>query len=158
MAKTFTPVSLGEFAELAQKMGMESRTLQGTLEYVYERDITTKSGVEYPLKLRIYTGIDVRSNDSRGCGKDAIRVCLVSKSNDRPLKVEKRVNRVGDDIMARVLDRAREMFTYAINPEVDHCPHCKGLMITREPKKTDTWKAFRSCSNYPNCKHTDKNV
>ena len=116
MSATYTPVTLLDFAALAHQMGMVSITPPNTKEYVFERDVVTKSGIAYPLKLRIYSSVDIRTGISRDCGSDAIRLCLVNKNTDRGLKNEKRINRCGDDIMARVLERAREMFKYAIDP------------------------------------------
>ncbi len=121
-------------------------------EIVFERDITTASGVDYPFKLRIFTSIDQRDNECRSKGKDAIRVLLVSKKDGKVVKRSTRINRVGDDVMERVMERCRELFRYAIDP-TNKCPKCEdGVLVLREPWKGQKWKAFMGCSNYPVCK------
>lgn len=121
-------------------------------EIVFERDITTASGVEYPYKLRIYTSIDQRDNECRAKGKDAIRVMLVTKDDGKVVIKSTRINRVGDDVMERVLDRCRELFRYAIDP-ANKCPKCNdGVLVLREPRQGQKWRAFKGCSNYPICK------
>ncbi len=121
-------------------------------EIVFERDITTASGIEHPYKLRIYTSIDERDEKCRAKGKDAIRVLLVSKKDDKVVKKSTRINRVGDEVMDRVMDRCRELFRYAIDP-ANKCSKCEdGVLVLREPWKGQNWKAFKGCSNYPVCK------
>lgn len=127
-------------------------------EIVFERDITTSSGVEHPYKLRIYTSINQRDNECRAKGKDAIRVMLVTKADGKIVKMSTRINRVGDDVMNRVMDRCRELFRYAIDP-ANKCSKCEdGILVLREPKRGQPWKAFKGCSNYPNCKGALKYV
>ena len=121
-------------------------------EIVFERDITTASGVEHPFKLRIYTSIDQRDNECRDKGKDAIRVLLVSKKDGKVVRKSTRINRVGDEVMKRVMDRCRELFRYAIDP-TNKCSKCDdGVLVLRKPKRGQTWTEFKGCSNYPVCK------
>jgi hypothetical protein len=77
-----------------------------THERVFSRAITDE------LRVAVYTTIDPRHGVARGCGRDAIRVCLLRKCQDgreRGLGRQRRVNRVGDtaDIVQRTLERMR---------------------------------------------------
>ena len=148
----YQAVSRGDFELAAIQLSAKEVDLGPRCkEIVYERDITTASGVDYPFKLRIYSSIDQRDNECRSKGKDAIRVLLVKK-NGRVVKKTTRINRVGEDVMLRVMDRCRELFRYAIDP-TNKCSKCEdGVLVLREPKRGQAWKAFKGCSNYPVCK------
>lgn len=120
-------------------------------EIVFERAVVTASGVDHPYKIRIYTSIDQRDNECRDKGKDAIRVQLIDDEN-KIVMTSTRVNRVGNEVMDRVLDRCREMFRYAIDP-ANKCPKCDtGRLVLRTPKPGMKWKAFKGCHRYPVCK------
>ncbi len=149
----YQAVSRGDFELAAIQLSAKEVDLGPRCkEIVYERDITTASGVDYPFKLRIYSSIDQRDNECRSKGKDAIRVLLVSKKDGKVVRKSQRINRVGDQVMERVLDRCRELFRYAIDP-TNKCPKCEdGMLVLREPKRGQTWKAFKGCSSYPVCK------
>ena len=149
----YQAVSRGDFELAAIQLSAKEVDLGPRCkEIVYERDITTASGVDYPFKLRIYSSIDQRDNECRSKGKDAIRVLLVSKKDGKVVRKSQRINRVGDDVMNRVLDRCRELFRAAIDP-TNKCPTCEdGLLVLREPKRGQKWRAFKGCSNYPVCK------
>lgn len=124
-------------------------------ELVFERSIITSSGVEHPYKLRIYTSIDSRNDTCRAKGKDAIRVHLVDAAG-KYVKGATRVNRIGPEVMDRVMDRCRELFKYAID-SANKCPKCEtGLLVFRKPNRNAKWKAFKGCHIYPYCKGSGK--
>lgn len=129
-------------AEMAD-MGFTHINIPGTLEMVFERHIPDSDFV-----VRIYSSIDPRHGVSRKVGTDAIRVLLFNKPNNRPLKVERRVNRTGseDKVMKRVRERARDVWGwYGM-----HKCSCSGVLVQRKSAKG----AFLGCSNYPTCKNT----
>ena len=166
MAGLFQEVTLGDFEAYigpcsalgAKEVDLGTRTK----EYVYERAVTTSSGVDYPFKIRIYTSIDQRGDFCREKGKDAIRVLLVDARGTVVMKAT-RINRVGDTsevIMERVLDRCRELFRYAITP-ANRCPKCDvGMLVERkynQAKHKKYFKTFNGCHNFRSgCKGSSK--
>lgn len=109
-------ISFDDFDRKMTEVGAHRMSIPGTFEAVYEIPIRTKSGCEFPENVRIYSSIG-SGGHSRGKGKDAIRVCLVR--DGRILISTKRVNRSAkpDVVIERVVQRAREAFKYAMNPE-----------------------------------------
>ena len=70
------------------------------------------------LIIRVYTSASVGSSKVKGCGKDAIRVVLLYKDpqgKTHGVKKATKVLRTGttEDILKRMLDRAREMYAFA---------------------------------------------
>lgn len=124
-------------------------------EIVYERAVITTQGIDYSFKIRIYTSINQHNDECRDKGKDAIRVQLIDLDN-KSVKTSTRINRVGDKVMERVVDRVREMFKYAIDP-ANQCPKCDhGRLVLRIPRQYMKWKAFKGCHRYPKCKGSGK--
>lgn len=115
--------------------------LPGVKEIVFERDVITASGVEYPYKIRIYSSIDKRTGELRKSGSDAVRIQLVDKPSNVVLNYSKRVNRVGDpkDFMNRIVERARDMFRAIFKNEVPGLPvkrcTCGAPKVLRKVKK-----------------------
>lgn len=150
MTKEYVPISYSEFHDRMVSINAVQKNISGCYEHVYEIPVITRSNKSYPYKIRIYSSIDIETGVSRECGEDAIRIMLVNSSSDRPLRVEKRVNRVGNEVLKRVVDRSRDLFKYAINQN-HHCPKCGSLLVTRKNKDK---KSFIGCSSYPDCKYT----
>lgn len=146
---TYTAVPYTVFADTMKGIGFEQINLPGTEEYVWERQVVTTGGKVFPYRIRIYSTIDCDTSCMRDCGNDAVRVVLVRQDSDRPMRVEQRVNRVGDRIMERVVERARELFRYTIDPN-NYCPECGGLLVPRKSRRGK----FVGCSNYPTCSYT----
>ena len=155
--KNFNAVPFGDIFNKVSSIGAHMvpfGELKGVNEVVFDLPVKVKSGKSFPFTVRIYSSVEHGSYNIRDCGEDAIRVCLVDK-NGKVLKSAKRINRIGetDEILDRVVDRCRDMFKVAIDPN-HHCPNCDGLMVERTVKKTGS--KFLGCSNYPNCNHTAK--
>ena len=107
-------------------------------------------GDDFRYSIRIYSSIDRRTNTTRDSGQDAIRVTLYDLFKERPVKVEKRVNRT-QNALSNMRERAREMWQY-VSTRNNICPTCQSLLVKRTAKRTK--KQFLGCSNYPECKHT----
>ena len=128
-------------------------------EYIYERVVKHNNpedmmqalrGDGFRYAIRVYSSVDRRTNTTRDSGQDAIRVTLYDLFKDRPVKVEKRVNRTLNALV-NMRTRAREMWQY-VSSKSNTCPTCQSLLVRRTAKRTK--KQFLGCSNYPECKHT----
>tara|TARA_B100000959_G_C14934779_1_gene605254 strand:+ start:731 stop:1246 length:516 start_codon:yes stop_codon:yes gene_type:complete len=128
-------------------------------EYIFERVVKHETpedmmqalkGDGFRYAIRIYSSIDRNTNATRETGQDAIRVTLFDLKKDRPVKVEKRVNRT-ENALSNMRVRAREMWTYVASKK-HICPLCQSLLVKRTAKRTK--KDFMGCSDFPNCKHT----
>ena len=128
-------------------------------EYIFERVIKHETpedmmkalaGDGFRYAIRVYSSIDRNTNKTRDTGTDAIRVTLYDLKKDRPVKVEKRVNRT-ENALSNMRIRAREMWQYVANDK-NTCPLCQSMLVKRTAKRTK--KDFLGCSDFPNCKHT----
>tara|TARA_B110001454_G_scaffold100369_1_gene94776 strand:- start:1793 stop:2308 length:516 start_codon:yes stop_codon:yes gene_type:complete len=128
-------------------------------EYIYERVVKHHNpddmmqalrGDAFRYAIRIYSSVDRRTNTTRNSGQDAIRVTLYDLFKERPVKVEKRVNRT-QNALVNMRARAREMWQY-VSTRNNICPTCQSLLVKRTAKRTKN--QFLGCSNYPECKHT----
>tara|TARA_B100001013_G_scaffold289958_1_gene189783 strand:+ start:36 stop:551 length:516 start_codon:yes stop_codon:yes gene_type:complete len=128
-------------------------------EYIYERVVKHYNsedmmqalrGDGFRYAIRVYSSVDRRTNTTRDSGQDAIRVTLYDLFKERPVRVEKRVNRT-QNALVNMRTRAREMWQY-VSSKSNTCPTCKSLLVKRTAKRTK--KQFLGCSNYPECKHT----
>lgn len=141
---SYVPVRRIAFETEMLDMGFAHVDVKGTLELVYERRIPNSV-----YGIRILSTIDPRNGLSRDVGTDAIRVTLWNYTKERPVKVERRVNRTGteDGVIKRTRDRAREVWGWAVN---NQCSCGNGVMVERKGPKGK----FLGCSNYPTCKKT----
>ena len=166
---TYVEIKLDEFKkEIENEMGFtcvnpnrEVSNPRGGYaeEYIYERVVKHHNpedmmqalrGEDFRYSIRIYSSIDRRTNTTRNSGQDAIRVTLYDLFKERPVKVEKRVNRT-QNALVNMRARAREMWQY-VSTRNNVCPTCQSLLVKRTAKRTK--KQFLGCSNYPECKHT----
>lgn len=161
MAQRYVPISREQFTNRMKEAGFQEVQLPGCLEVVFERQVVRqpKAGCgcmspvggdvpkHYPYKVRVFSTIDVRSDDSRECGTDAVRVLLVSTTTGKPLAVERKVLRT-KSCLDNTLERCRELWRWVLDPK-HHCK-CGGLLVERTGKFGD----FLGCSNYPLCKAT----
>ena len=88
----------------------------------------------------------VKSN-SRGCGKDAIRIVLLDPKVGKIIANATRVNRVEgweDRMKERVYDLVKELPKYKCE--------CGGYLVRRVAKLSKS--EFYGCSEYPYCKKT----
>lgn len=89
--KTYTNVTLAEIENvLRTDKGWKKVVTGGTREYVFEFPLSTSPWIV----VRVCSGI-IENGNSRGCGKDAIRVFAVNKKTDKGWISTKRVYRIG---------------------------------------------------------------
>jgi len=114
----------------------------GSKEIIYE--IPTG---DQKFNIRIYSSIDIRTNDSRDIGKDAIRCVLVDNKSKKPVSKAKRTHRTENwrDRLKEKIDTLREQIN-----DIKICKTCGNPMIRRKGKYGD----FYSCSQYPICTTT----
>lgn len=136
-------ISLQEMSDFLVPQGFKQISLDGVQEVVFGRRVDFES---FPLTLRVYTGISKYGGHSRMVGKDAIRVNLFYRKNDRIFKLggSKRVHRVMGwkaNLQSRLDDW--------LNHPLEKCKKCGSLMV---PRKTKTGKVFLGCTSYPECR------
>ena len=90
--KTFTNVTLEDIENvLRADKGWSVVVEPGTREIVFEFPLTTSPHIV----IRVCSGIMPISNNSRGCGKDAIRIFAINKHTGKGWISTKRINRIG---------------------------------------------------------------
>lgn len=91
MAGRYVTILEPEFDKLFKsEKGWEKEISGQAREVVYT--ISPKSKPD--LQFRIYSSIHLNDGVSRGCGKDAIRVCVINKRSQRGVRKSNRINRV----------------------------------------------------------------
>lgn len=110
-------------------------------EFVYERD-TGQVIDGHPVRMRIYSSIDRRTEVARNIGRDAIRVVLMW--NGRMIGGTKRVNRV-ENWARNLMRRINAMEEKGVMECV-----CGSVMV----EKRGRYGRFMGCSTFPKCRHT----
>jgi len=165
MAATYVPISVEEMeALMLDKLGFEDVTQrEGTIERIFEKQIVSASGIEYPYAVRVYSSI--YPHGSKACGKDAIRVVLIDLEEKNPKfrhkkilgegkvgKAGRRIHRT-EKAMINLEKRVKQYIWHVIsNP----CPKCGSLMAIK--KRKDNGKKFFSCTKWITTKCTGSNV
>jgi hypothetical protein len=116
MAPRFITIDRDDFCNALEEKGFsKDPTAQGELVYVYQHKL------DPTMFVKIYTSLPPQRGDTRGCGKDAIRVLLIFK-NDRTqrsgcLYKAQRVFRTGTQqgVIERTLERARDAYQVGID-------------------------------------------
>lgn len=86
----YVPVTELEFDQVLKKeKGWEKIHTQGTKEIIYVFKMKTK-----PFTVKVYSSITESNGVSRGCGKDAIRVCAINHETNSGAAKTRRINRV----------------------------------------------------------------
>ncbi len=153
--------------------GFEQIKLNGTTELVFQRQVVSSKGREFPYAVRVYSS--VAYGVTRAVGEDAIRVILMNTTTDRPVKImgEGRKNRdrkskAGSriyrtaprgipteervaELLGRLKDRCRDYFYHVV---ANQCPKCDSALALRHFKGND----FYGCTNYPNCAYTQSEI
>ena len=146
----FAEITLEQFENEMSDMGFAQKNLDGVKEFAFSREIPNT-----PFSVLVFSSIDIRTNLTRDNGKDAIRITLWNNRTNRPIKVEKRVNRVGEviEVLSRTRQRCRDIWSLHTK---NHCNKCDdGIMVTRKIKRGDNkGKTFQGCSNFPECNNT----
>ena len=122
-------------------------------ERVWERQVVTASGTEYPYYIVCYSTVERGNNVTRACGEDAIRFVLLNKNGKPITRAEKRVFRT-KGALENMRERARDLYRFVMGSET--CPKCNSLMDERTVKKDgpNKGKKFLGCTDYPNCDGT----
>ena len=150
MGSRYVPISREQFTAQMDKAGFCSVAVPDCLEMVFERQIVWHT-TPLPYAVRVYSTIDVRTDDSRDCGADAIRVVLIERSTTvlgKVIAAQRKVLRT-KSALENTLERARELWRYALNRD-HYCGRCQALLVERESKHGK----FFGCSHYPECKFT----
>lgn len=148
MTSTFVNITKEEMEVFLSSQGFSIIPLENSGEIVFGKRVDNN---RMKLSLRIYTGIDKRSDVSRGVGEDAIRLSLFYKnSSDEIVKLNgcKRVNRTTNwrkNLQSRI-NNFNEMLPKHI------CQKCNAPMIPRKGQ----FGEFHGCCNYPKCNFTKK--
>jgi hypothetical protein len=140
-------------ALMIDKLGFEDVTQrEGTIERIFERQVVSKNGVEFPYAVRVYSSIYPQG--SKGCGEDAIRVILIDLEEENPKfrfkkvlgegkgKAGRRIYRT-KSAMKNLEERVKDYFRHVI---LNQCPKCGSLMAIRE-RRADG-KKFLSCTKW----------
>lgn len=113
-------------------------------EYVFRRPVITKSGIEHPYTLLVYSSVDRRTGWTRDSGADAIRVVLIDNVTGNPARPSpKRVHRT-KNALNNLRERCRAEFSFVLNSP--RCPKCGSVMVEKENRKTG--HKFLSCSRF----------
>jgi len=153
MASRYTEIRHDEMADLLEGIGFEPRNQSGCVEYVWERNVVSKSGKTFPYAVRVYSSVDKRTGVTRDCGADAIRVVLMDLESGRAMKLKTGKGKAGQRIyrtknaLPTLKERCREYFVKVIQ---DGCPKCGAVMAERAGKNG----SFLGCTKYPVCKGT----
>lgn len=141
----YVPISKGKMNDtLIHDMGFTISDTDRAGEMVYVRDVITKSGVEFPYQIKVYSTVLWNTGWTDDVGQDAIRVVLLDKVTNRPAAgKQKRVNRT-KNALVNLRARCRDLFKQVL--EAPKCPCCGAIMIERENRKTG--HKFLSCSRY----------
>jgi hypothetical protein len=126
-------------SKVQQEMGFTEVFATNTQELLFQRAVTERFAV------RIYSSI--AAGASRSVGQDAIRVAIFDTVADRPVKMERRVNRT-ENALYHMHERARELYKHVKH---NACSCGAGVFVERK-SKTD--KVFLGCSAFPACKNT----
>ena len=140
MSGNYTRIHESEMRTLLEAQGFKEVKIDGTREIVYGK-IMSKN-----LCLRVYTS--VAYGESRGCGSDAIRVCLVYRKADGSIVgvgSDTKVYRI--ETWKKNLMKRLEKWDALKSPD---CPLCASPMrVKRGP-----WNDFWGCIEYPECRGT----
>ena len=142
----FVPFSRHDLEDvLINDMGFHIKNIPNVWEFVYERDVTTTSGTQYPYYIRVYSTVHRTTQWTRDCGNDSIKIQLIDKATGRPVPRTKmtRVHRT-KNAMTNLRKRAREAFSMVLDAE--QCPCCGAIMNEQTNRKTK--HKFLSCTRF----------
>ena len=135
MASRYCEIRFSDFSGLMAEMGFRQVQIEGTLEYVFERPFSDPR-----FDVRIYSSIDVRTNSTRECGADAIRVSLYDTLLGR-YSYKGTVHRTAN-AKINTRERARDAWRWAR----DNRCQCGAMMAERK----GSMGKFLGCTDYPN--------
>lgn len=168
---TFCNVTEKDIAEALTPLGFVKIDLPNTGEVVFSKKITFEG---LPTICRVYTAIMKGTGESRGPGKDAIRICL-GRAIDSQIRIFKtlptikrigtwryhlldRISSIGDGMATittslseiDLLEGRQEPGVKEITPGTKlKCPECGAAMCGPKPGKHGP---FYGCSRFPHCR------
>ena len=142
----YTRITETEMDNILLENGFEAIDIPGTKEKAYQFEFDTKSGERFAL--RIYSSIDLRTGDSRGCGNDAIRVMVMWKNGNEWTRIgsTKRVNRI--QTWKKNLENRLNSWTSMLEGRCEDC----GAPLS---KRRGEYGEFLGCARYPECNYTE---
>lgn len=148
--KGYKPIDVPEFIDFIEnRMGFKEVFPKGYKERVWDRQLDST-----PYNIRVCSTLTIgKGSHSRRAGRDAIRVVLVKGNSDRPFYTATSVYRT-QNALENMRKRCRETILWYRAMKCGKCDH--GMLLERTNKK-DGHK-FYGCSNFPECKHTEKEV
>lgn len=155
MASRYVAITHTAMAAQLEGIGFFPLNLSGCVEFVWQRNVESKSGKHFPYAVRVYSSVDKRTGMTRDCGADAIRVVLMDLESGRALKLKSGKGKAGQRIyrtknaLPTLVERCREYFGKVIH---DGCPKCGSVMAERAGKNGN----FLGCTKYPACNGTKK--
>lgn len=162
MGERYVPIRIGEMHKvLGERCGFTqlepgsvkfgNRTCK---EHIYERQVVSKSGIDYHCKIRVYTSVDIRTSVTRDCASDAIRVVVINDAG-YPIKRdgkgrEARIYRT-KNAKTNLYERCREIFKWAME---NACQTCYHPLVERTVKKEgpNQGRKFLTCIT-DDCNH-----
>ena len=153
MASRYREITHTAMAAHLESIGFFPLNLNGCVEYVWQRNVESKQGKQYPYAVRVYSSVDKRTGLTRDCGSDAIRVVLMDLKTGRALKLKSGKGKAGQRIyrtqnaLPTLTERCREYFSKVIH---DGCPKCGSVMAERGGRNGK----FLGCTKYPACNGT----
>jgi len=142
---SYTRITETEMDEILLGNGFDVIDIPETREKVYQFEFNTRTGER--LALRIYSSIDLRTGDSRGCGNDAIRIVVMwwDAGEWAPIGSTKRVNRIGT--WKKNLENRLNGWRVMLEGK---CADCGAPLR----KRRGEYGEFLGCARYPECDYT----
>lgn len=147
-ARRYINITRSEFESALSDMGdFERVEYDWTQEHVYEMRVRNV------FIVRVYSSVDKRSDDTRSCGKDAIRVCLLydkpgEDSGVEPLAKQPHTKRMPNWVSN--LTPKVESLLANVPGNIHGCDNCGSMMVIRT--NGSTGEDFYSCLG---CRNTE---
>jgi replicative superfamily II helicase len=133
MEKKFVVLTKEEFEDILGSF--EVVDLPKCKEYVYAMGTKNEN-----VDVRVYSTVDIRTNQTRDKGADAIRVVFWDNLNDRPLGKGKKILRVegATTIQERIKNRVAEFMATAHDQDIVDFEYVKAVLSS----KAVSWMGF----------------
>lgn len=165
----FENITTEDIAKVLEPIGFVKMDLPEASEWAFSKKIQFENA---PTIVRVYTGIMKATNQSRGAGQDAIRVCL-GRLTDGRVRIFKtlptvrriktwrvhlldRITSIGDglaNIQATPVTEADLLDDRAgpvvVDPSKLKCPQCGARMVGPKPGRLGP---FYGCGRFPRCR------
>lgn len=137
-------ISLDEFQQFIDTIPLSFTRDQQGKEYVYNHVLDE----EAEHILRVFSSVDVRSDESRVDGADAIRANIVDNEGNTLKRTPhtKRIETWDKNLRTKIQSLYSE---YPDN--LRECPECGAFLAVRSGQNG----LFYGCTEYPECDHTE---